>query len=166
MMDNDLRLRRLRQEMADPEVGLIMLDIVLGEGAHPDPAAELAPAIVQAKNERDIEIVAIVLATDEDPQDVDRQIEALAQAGARIFRETIDAAFYAGQWLRSAISYDYPPLPLAHFGGEMSAINVGLESFYDSLKSQGASAIQVDWRPPAGGNEQLMAILAKMRAKR
>ena len=45
MMDNDLRLRRLRQEAADPEVGLILLDVMLGEGAHPDPAAELAPAI-------------------------------------------------------------------------------------------------------------------------
>ena len=47
MMDNDLRLRRLRQETDDPEVGLIMLDVVLGEGAHPDPASELGPAIAR-----------------------------------------------------------------------------------------------------------------------
>ncbi len=166
MMDNDLRLRRLRQETADPGVGLIMLDIVLGEGAHPDPAAELAPAIALAKSEREIEVVAIVLGTDEDPQDVDMQIEVLEDAGARVFRETADAVFYAGERMRPAFSYDYPSLPLVHFGGELAAINVGLESFYDSLKSQGASAIQVDWRPPAGGNEQLMAILAKMRTKR
>jgi FdrA protein len=165
MMDNDLRLRRLKQETADPEVGLIMLDVVLGEGAHPDPAAELAPAIAQAKDEREIEVVAIVLGTDEDPQDVDGQIEALAKAGARVFRETADAVLYAGEWLRPAFSYEYPPLPLADFGGDLVAVNVGLESFYDSLRSQGASAIQVNWRPPAGGNEQLMAILAKMRAK-
>ena len=166
MMDNDLRLRRLRQETADPEVGLILLDVVLGEGAHPDPAAELAPAIAQAKSKREIEVVAIVLGTDEDPQDVDGQIETLTKAGARVFRETADAVLYAGEWLRPAFSYEYPPLPLADFGGDLAAVNVGLESFYDSLRSQGASAIQVDWRPPAGGNEQLMAILAKMRAKR
>jgi len=67
--------------------------------------------------------------------------------------------------LRPDFSYDYRPLPLAHFEGELAAINVGLESFHDSIKDQGASAIQVDWRPPAGGNEQLMAILAKMRTR-
>ena len=45
----------------------------------------------------------------------------------------------------------------------LAAINVGLESFYESLTSQGAQAIQVDWRPPAGGNEKLAALLQKMR---
>jgi FdrA protein len=39
MIDNDLRIRRLRTEAADPEVGLVLLDVVLGEGAHPDPAS-------------------------------------------------------------------------------------------------------------------------------
>jgi len=165
MMDNDLRLRRLQQETADPEVGLIMLDVVLGEGAHPDPAAELAPAIAQAKQEREIEFVVIVLGTDEDPQGVEAQIEAFSQAEALVFRETADAVLYAGERLRPVTSYDFPSLPLEHFQGELAAINVGLESFYDSLRSQGASAVQVDWRPPAGGNEKLMAILAKMRAK-
>ena len=47
MIDNDLRIRRMRQEAADPRVGLILLDVVLGEGAHPDPAGELAPAIAE-----------------------------------------------------------------------------------------------------------------------
>jgi FdrA protein len=45
----------------------------------------------------------------------------------------------------------------------LAAINVGLESFTESLKAQGAPVVQVDWRPPAGGNEQLMAILERMK---
>ena len=45
----------------------------------------------------------------------------------------------------------------------MAAVNVGLESFAESLVAQGAEAIQVDWRPPAGGNERLMAILERMK---
>src|SRR6185503_10526369 len=45
MIDNDLRIRRMRQEAADPEVGMILLDVVLGEGSHADPASELAPVI-------------------------------------------------------------------------------------------------------------------------
>ena len=139
MMDNDLRLRRLRQEADDPEVGLIMLDVVLGEGAHPDPASELAPAIAEVKAARDIEVVAIVLGTDEDPQDLDAQVAKLAEAGAVIFRDAAEAALYAGKRLRSAYSYDYPGLPMDQFGGELAAINVGLESFYDSLSYPGGN---------------------------
>jgi len=45
MIDPDLRLRRLRQEAADPRVALVLLDLVLGEGSHADPAQQLAPAI-------------------------------------------------------------------------------------------------------------------------
>jgi FdrA protein len=56
-------------------------------------------------------------------------------------------------------------VPLNAFHEPLAAVNVGLESFYDSLKAQGAEAVQVDWRPPAGGNEKLMAILAKMKAR-
>ncbi len=41
MIDNDLRIRRLLQEAGDPEVAVILLDVVLGYGAHPDPAGEL-----------------------------------------------------------------------------------------------------------------------------
>ena len=165
MLDNDLRLRRLEQEAVDAQVGLIMLDVVLGEGAHADPASELAPAIAAIKEARELEVVAIVLGTDEDPQDLDAQVEKLAGAGAIVFRDTVEAAAYAGRLLRPAYEYEYPGLPLAHFNGELAAINVGLESFYDSLKSQGATAVQVDWRPPAGGNEKLMEILAMMKRK-
>lgn len=163
MMDNDLRLRRLRQEAADPEVGLILLDVVLGEGAHPDPAAELAPAIAQIKAERELQIVAVVVGTDEDPQDRNRQIEQLENAGAKVFTNAATAIAYVGQRLRPSYQYEHQPLPLEPFNGRFAAINVGLESFYDSLKAQEAEAIHVEWRPPAGGNEKLMAILAKMK---
>ena len=41
-----------------------------------------------------------------------------------------------------------------------SIINVGLRSFYDSLCAQGADAIHVEWRPPAGGDLELVRLLA------
>ena len=46
----------------------------------------------------------------------------------------------------------------------MLLINIGLETFYESLTGQGAEVVQVDWRPPAGGNEQMMDILAKLKS--
>ena len=55
------------------------------------------------------------------------------------------------------------PLDLVAFNTPLAAINVGLESFYDSLIGQGVSAVQVEWKPPAGGNEKMMALLAKMK---
>jgi FdrA protein len=47
----------------------------------------------------------------------------------------------------------------------MAGINVGLESFTDSLSEQGAQVVQVDWKPVAGSNERLMGILERMRQK-
>lgn len=164
MLDNDLRLRRLRQEAVDPAVGLILLDVVLGEGAHPDPASELAPAIAAALHQRPgLEVVAMVIGTGEDPQDAAAQVEQLAAAGATVFRSAQAAVAHVATRMQQPYHYEHPALPLAHFGDGLAAINVGLESFYDSLKDQGASAVHVDWRPPAGGNEAMMAILARMR---
>ena len=166
MLDNDLRLRRLRQEAADPEVGLILLDVVLGEGAHPDPAADLAPAIAEVKAARDLDVVAVVVGTDADPQAVDRQVEALTQAGAVVFRSVTEAVDYMVQrFATPAAESSFPPVPLAALHQPLAAINVGLESFYASLVAQGAAAVHVDWRPPAGGNERLASVLRRLKIK-
>ena len=164
MMDNDLRLRRLEQEAAAPEVGLILLDVVLGEGSHMDPAAELAPAIAQAKAARpELEVAAIVVGTAEDPQDLAAQVEQLEVAGVQVFRTVNECVAYISQRVRQPAVETRPRIDLASFQQDVAAINVGLETFSQSLLTQGAEAIQVDWRPPAGGNEKLMAILAKMK---
>ena len=163
MIDNDLRLRRLKQEAADPEVGLILLDVVLGEGAHPDPASELAPVIEEIRDKR-LVIVVVVVGTEDDPQNMASQIERLKVAGATVFRNMTDAVDYVSRRLSPRPSPLNPPVALDRFAQTpLAAINVGLESFYSSLVGQGAQAVQVDWRPPAGGNEKLAAILAKMK---
>ena len=160
MMDNDLRIRRLRQEVADPATGCIVLDVVLGEGAHIDPAAELVPAIRAAKAERDLPIYALVVGTDADPQAVAEQIAAFRAAGAVVYRET--AALV--EQLVAMFVADPAAGPVVKFSPQLTAINVGLESFRDSLTAQGATSVQVDWRPPAGGNQQLMDILARLKS--
>lgn len=173
MLDNDLRIRRLMQEAADPEVAVILLDVVLGYGAHPNPAAELAPAIAKAKATaeaagRRLEVIAVVTGTDEDPQNLEHQIRQLKQAGAWVDTDNEATVRYAGRILRTLNPPSPTPNPqssvdLAALQRPLSAINVGLESFAENLITQGATVIQVDWRPPAGGNERLMGILAKMK---
>jgi FdrA protein len=161
MIDNDLRIRRLRQEAADPEVGLILLDIVLGEGSHPDPASELASVIKEISDKK--EVIAIVIGTDDDPQNLQSQIEQLKVAGAVVFRSVTEAVSHITMSLSHDAKNEFPPVALDRLTEPLAAINVGLESFYESLVSQGAKAIHVDWRPPAGGNERLALLLAKMK---
>ncbi|MEJ5199806.1 MAG: acyl-CoA synthetase FdrA, partial [Anaerolineae bacterium] len=173
MLDNELRIRRLMQEAADPEVAVILLDVVLGFGAHPNPAAELAPAIARAKAQaeaagRHLEVIVVVTGTDEDPQKLDDQIRQLRNAGAWVETSNEAAARHAGRLLRALNpptigDGKLPPVDLATLQRPLAAINVGLESFAENLIAQGAQAVQVDWRPPAGGNEKLMGILARMK---
>lgn len=170
MMDNDLRLRRLRQEAADPDVSLILLDVVLGEGAHSDPAAELAPAIAQALSSRNsadvtLECVVIVVGTNDDPQGLAGQVERLAQAGATVFRSVDEAIDHVARRFAHPVKDAYPPVNLDTLRAPLAAVNVGLTTFYDSLLAQGAAAVQVEWRPPAGGNERLMAVLSRMKTQ-
>jgi FdrA protein len=164
MIDNDLRIRRMKQEAADPEVGMILFDVVFGEGSHLDPAGDLAPVIKELREKRrELEFVAIVIGTDEDPQNLESQIEQLKAAGVVVFRTATEAVEYISLRFGSYTLDTYPPVNLEQLKQPLAAINVGLESFYESLISQGAQAVHVEWRPPAGGNEKLAALLAKMK---
>ncbi|MFL6194693.1 MAG: acyl-CoA synthetase FdrA [Thermoanaerobaculia bacterium] len=164
MIDQDLRLRMLRREAADPEVALILLDLVLGDGAHADPAGELAPAISQAV-ESGVGVAAVVIGTDEDPQNLALQFETLERAGARAFRTVGELVDFAVRRLGSTEATESVPVPLEAIRGPVAAVNVGVESFYDSLIAQGAAAVQVEWKPPAGGDEKLAGILARMKGR-
>jgi FdrA protein len=89
MIDNDLRIRRLLQEARDPEVAVIMLDVVLGYGAHPDPASELGKAVEDAKKlargaGRELMVIASVTGTEDDPQSLSQTTSALEGAGAMV----------------------------------------------------------------------------------
>jgi succinyl-CoA synthetase alpha subunit len=98
MIDNDLRIRRLLQEARDPEVVVLLLDVVIGYGAHPDPASELAPAIRQARQlaSRELLVVASVTGTEGDPQRLSAQTGALQAAGAIVCDSNAAAARLAG----------------------------------------------------------------------
>ncbi len=80
MIDPTLRLDHLRQAATDPATGVVLLDVVLGHGAEPDPAALLAPALAEV----DRPVVVSVVGTALDPQDRDRQVRALVEAGAEV----------------------------------------------------------------------------------
>lgn len=97
MIDNELRIRRLLQEARDAEVAVIMLDVVLGYGAHPNPAAELAPAVRKARQLAseaggELIVVASVTGTEQDPQRLSSQVEAMQLAGVLVCASNASAA--------------------------------------------------------------------------
>jgi FdrA protein len=94
MIDQRLRLQRLESAGRDPHVGVILLDVVLGHGAHPDPASELAPAIARATG-AGAAVVVSLCGTRGDPQDRDRQARLLNEAGASVWVSNAAAAGYA-----------------------------------------------------------------------
>jgi len=89
MIDHRLRNERIVKEAADPQTAVILLDVVLGHGAHADPAAVMAPAIEAArkraaKARRTIAFVGSVCGTRADPQNLARQEAALRAAGVTL----------------------------------------------------------------------------------
>jgi FdrA protein len=217
MLDMTLRAERLRQEAADPEVAVLVLDVVLGYGVHPDPAGALAPAIEAgraeaAKDGRHLAVVASVCGTDDDPQGRSRQVARLEAAGVLVEESNARAALLAGmiasreavlsqersamlsQERSAMLSQErsaLPPWTDRHLedvlpstdphglraGSEATlsrerfallvapprVVNVGLEIFADSLREQGVAVIDVDWRPPAGGDAELAALLERLQ---
>jgi FdrA protein len=80
MIDPTLRLERLAEVAGDPATGVVLMDVVLGHGAEDDPAASLAPAVDGIRPP----VVVTVVGTSHDPQGLDRQCAALAEAGAEV----------------------------------------------------------------------------------
>ncbi len=129
-----------------------------------DPAGELAPVLQVIKQTRPgLEFVAMVIGTEDDPQNLQGQIDRLQAAGVIVFRTAAEAVEYISRRYRTKWENDFTPVDLGLFKRPFAAINVGLESFYESLISQGSLAVQVEWRPPASGNEKLGSLLARMK---
>jgi FdrA protein len=102
MIDQTLRIERLHKEAADPEVAVILFDLVLGYGAHPDPAAELGSAIGSAKAVaeragRQLAFVGSVCGTAADPQDLGRQEALLRDAGVLLAESNAQAVRLAAR---------------------------------------------------------------------
>jgi FdrA protein len=93
MIEPAVRERPLAAALADPSVGAILLDVVLGHGAHPDPAGHLAGILAQ-RNGGPL-VIASVTGTDADPQPRGAQVDKLVAAGVIVADSNADAAALA-----------------------------------------------------------------------
>jgi FdrA protein len=100
MIDARLRCEHILDAAADPRAGVLLLDVVLGYGSHPDPAGALVAAIVAArqrasKDRRYLAVVASVCGTRTDPQDLAAQEAKLADVGVLLAPSNTQAAHLA-----------------------------------------------------------------------
>ena len=101
MIDPAPRIAKLREALTDPEVAVVLLDVVLGLGAHADPARPVRDAIVDA-NRKGLAVVASVCGARDDPQDCERQVAMLRDAGVIVAPSNADAAAVAARILEDA----------------------------------------------------------------
>jgi FdrA protein len=89
MIDNSLRAEWIGRQAREGTV--VLLDVVIGHGAHADPAAELAPVVASAVA-AGAAVVVSLCGTSGDPQGLERQAQALQAAGASVHLSNAAAA--------------------------------------------------------------------------
>lgn len=105
MIDPTIRNTEIVRAASDPTTAVIIIDVELGYGSHPDPAGAVAPAIVEARKiaadaGRPLEIVGYVLGTDRDVQNKTAQVATLTDLGVRVVDTTIDLATQSLEMIR------------------------------------------------------------------
>jgi len=98
MIEPELRNEHIARALADPGVGVLLFDLVLGYGAHADPAGVLVQALRGASKPA----IASVTGTEEDPQGWSRQVGRLRAAGVQVAASNAHAAALAAAVVTTA----------------------------------------------------------------
>ena len=109
MIDAAGRAERIAASGEDRETGVVLLDLVLGRGVHPDPAGPVARAVETAQRRaaaqgRGLAVVASVVGTSRDPQGLKSQIATLESAGVEVLSSNAEAARFAALILRPELA--------------------------------------------------------------
>jgi FdrA protein len=91
MIDPAARAEIMKEQALGPEVAVVLLDVVLGYGSHPDPAGQVAGLCAEII-EGGAAVVAYVLGTDADPQGLGAQQAKLRHGGVIVTLTAASAA--------------------------------------------------------------------------
>jgi FdrA protein len=191
MIDPAGRRQQLLEAARQPEVAVVLCDVILGWGAHHDPAGMLVAAWQEARelaraSGRNLVGIATVCGTPDDPQGYTRQCEVVREHGLLLADSNAQAVRLAASVVgnRAAARHAGPPMeatePAPSYTDEIPApevpvdlsalcttgprvINLGLELFVAQLAACSVPVVHVDWRPPAGGDERLANLLERLR---
>ena len=181
MIDPEIRIEKIKSVVDQEETAVVIFDVVLGYGAHEDMASALKPAIeetIQKTKEADREVtfISVVVGTDEDKQNMSNQIKILEEIGVTVCENNVQALQTALAVVGKKVNFETKEVkekevsPLEELpqtseeiqrliGEKPSIINVGLQSFTESIIDNGGEVTHFEWRPSAGGNVKLQKIL-------
>lgn len=183
MIDPDVRIQKIHEYGTQSKTGIILFDVVLGYGAHEDMAGALLPAIkeelAKAKEEkRTLYFVATVVGTRKDPQNYDETVKRLEDAGIFVAESNAKAVQLAlllkgitiSESNKEVIDYKGEKVTIPQASAAVTEllntkpriINVGLQSFNESITDYGGKSVQFNWRPKAGGNKKMIKILSAL----
>jgi FdrA protein len=192
MIDPTVRSRQLLNAARHPAVGVVLCDVILGWGAHADPAGALVAGWDEAcelarSAGRHLIGIATVCGTPDDPQGHAQQCQVLHHHGLILTDSNAQAVRLAAAVVGGQIqpgsarpSVSRMTSTTAAPAGEASApempvhlpelfavgprvINLGLELFAAQLTACGVPVVHVDWHPPAAGNARLANLLERLR---
>ncbi|AUM65093.1 acyl-CoA synthetase FdrA [Brevibacillus laterosporus] len=184
MIDPETRIHYIEQAALDESTAIILLDVVLGYGAHDDMASALLPVIEKAQRNarekgKNLYFVATVCGTEKDPQDYHEQKQKLEQAGVIVKESNNQAVRTALAMMGIQLKDKEKSLVASNqneqednkvsesivklLSGKPVVVNVGLKKFVNAVTSYGGSAVHFDWRPVAGGNERMRKILSLLK---
>ncbi|MDT1957821.1 acyl-CoA synthetase FdrA [Carnobacterium divergens] len=181
MIDPEKRIEMIQQAADDETTAIILLDVVLGYGAHDDMATALAPTIkqtiakAQAKG-RELIVIGTVVGTTSDPQNFFHQKQLLEEAGVLVCDSNNQAVRTALGILGLKINDSHKEIKtiekettseentpservLDMLSEKPYVINLGLKSFSDAIRETGGKALQFNWKPVAGGDLKLQKVL-------
>ncbi|MDQ6112843.1 DUF1116 domain-containing protein [Enterococcus gallinarum] len=180
MIDPEVRIQKIEEYAEDEQTGIILFDVVLGYGAHEDMVGALLPAIEAAQTKaktagRDLYFVATVCGTTKDPQNYQDAVDRLKAAGVYVAESNAKAVQLAlllkGVEMSEAdkavedytgTTIDVPTVSeqvMELLTTKPRIINVGLQSFNESILQYGGQTEQFNWRPRASGNKKMIRIL-------
>lgn len=187
MIDPEVRINKIKEAVKDETTGIILVDVVLGYGAHPDMANALKPALEEAletakKENRELYVIATVVGTKYDPQNYDQAVEVLKEIGVLVESSNARAVRLALHLMgkditeapKAVVPYEKEHMKLPELSPHVDellnsvprVINVGVESFTESIQTYGGRTVQYDWKPIAGGNRKLIRILNELNRRK
>ena len=180
MIDPEVRIQKIEEYAEDEQTGIILFDVVLGYGAHEDMVGALLPAIEAAQTKAktaggDLYFVATVCGTTKDPQNYQDAVDRLKAAGVYVAESNAKAVQLAlllkGVEMSEAdkavedytgTTIDVPTVSeqvMELLTTKPRIINVGLQSFNESILQYGGQTEQFNWRPRASGDKKMIRIL-------
>lgn len=165
MIDPTTRNQEIARLADQPQVSVLLLDVVIGFGAQEDPALSLVQEVKRLREKRGdahpLAVIATVTGTEQDPQQRSKQIETLVAAEIAVMPTLPAAVMLAYQLVTPQPVLEVLPEPALLAG--VSVINAGLRSFADDLQTNEIPVVHYQWGPVAGGNQKLANILKKLK---